>query len=258
MSDRRALMGASLGSGGGGLDWATLLAVDNLTSQQRTYPVNLVLPSTVQILPRNAFAYCIGLESVSGPGVKNVGRDCFASCSNLTSVSFPSAIDWNYSYQPFDVCQNIQNWDIPWHEITGLNNRCFRNCSVPSVLAFPSIVGKVGGECFRYDTTLQAIDFGEGLTELSNGSIFANTSLSVLVLRKTSGVVTLGNANVLNTNCPFASSGTGGTIYVPSDLISAYQSATNWSIILGYANNSIEAIEGSQYETQYADGTPIS
>lgn len=56
----------------------------------------------------------------------------------------------------------------------------------------------------------------------------------------------------------FASNGTGGTLYVPQALISSYQSATNWSTILGYANNSIQAIEGSQYENYYADGTPMS
>ena len=55
----------------------------------------------------------------------------------------------------------------------------------------------------------------------------------------------------------FASGGTGGTLYVPQALIASYQSATNWSTILGYANNQILPIEGSIYETQYADGTPI-
>ena len=49
-----------------------------------------------------------------------------------------------------------------------------------------------------------------------------------------------------------------GKLYVPSSLISSYQAATNWSTILGYANNQILPIEGSMYETQYADGTPIT
>lgn len=56
---------------------------------------------------------------------------------------------------------------------------------------------------------------------------------------------------------PFASGGTGGTLYVPNALKSSYQSASNWSTILGYATNSIQAIEGSYYETHYADGTVI-
>ena len=41
------------------------------------------------------------------------------------------------------------------------------------------------------------------------------------------------------------------------DSLSDYQSATNWSVIPGYTNNSITSIEGSIYETKYADGTPI-
>ena len=82
------------------------------------------------------------------------------------------------------------------------------------------------------------------------------TKLKTLILRNTSAW-SLSNINVFQ-GSPFASNGTGGTLYVPSALISSYQSATNWSTILGYANNQILSIEGSIYETQYADGTPIS
>ena len=76
------------------------------------------------------------------------------------------------------------------------------------------------------------------------------------MLRKTS-VTTLGNVAHFD-GTPFASGGTGGTLYVPQALIADYQAATNWSTILGYANNKILPIEGSIYKTQYADGTPIS
>ncbi len=81
--------------------------------------------------------------------------------------------------------------------------------------------------------------------------------LTAVVLRQEEKVPHLNNISAFN-GTPFASSGTGGTLYVPSALIADYQAATNWSTILGYANNSIQAIEGSIYETQYADGTPIS
>lgn len=56
----------------------------------------------------------------------------------------------------------------------------------------------------------------------------------------------------------FGSSGDGGTLYVPQATITEYTQATNWSTILSYANNQILPIEGSIYETQYADGTPIT
>lgn len=88
-------------------------------------------------------------------------------------------------------------------------------------------------------------------------SLFQNCSkLNVLVIRKTGSIATLANINAFN-GTPFASAGTGGTLFVPSALVSQYTQATNWSTILGYANSQILPIEGSIYETQYADGTPI-
>lgn len=90
------------------------------------------------------------------------------------------------------------------------------------------------------------------LTNTSFGTIYSNAffkanNLVKLAIYSTS-VATLANINVF-ANTPFASGGTGGTLYVPSSLISSYQSAsTNWSTILGYANNSIRAIEGSEFQ----------
>ena len=54
-------------------------------------------------------------------------------------------------------------------------------------------------------------------------------------------------------------------LYVPNDLISSYQSASNWSTILGYANNQIKSIESTHTDPNapidltlyYIDGTPI-
>lgn len=83
-----------------------------------------------------------------------------------------------------------------------------------------------------------------------------DTVLKTLVLRQSSHILPLFNVNAFN-GTPFASGGSGGTLYVPSAQISSYQAATNWSTILGYANNQILPIEGSIYETQYADGTPV-
>lgn len=85
---------------------------------------------------------------------------------------------------------------------------------------------------------------------------FDGDSVLETIILRNSTVVALGNTNSF-TGTPFASNGTGGTLYVPSALIASYQSASNWSTILGYPNNQIKAIEGSIYETKYADGTPI-
>lgn len=81
------------------------------------------------------------------------------------------------------------------------------------------------------------------------------SALNRLIIRGTQ-VAKLNNINNF-TGTPFESGKAGGILYVPSALISSYQAASNWSTILGYATNSIQAIEGSQYENYYADGTLI-
>ena len=137
---------------------------------------------------------------------------------------------------------------------SALPNFAFRGCTSLVNLALPK--GKnVYTQVFDGCNNLEKLDLGG-----NNGSLAANSlknapKLNVLVLRSTS-VNGLSNINAFDNTC-FASGKSGGTLYVPNSLISSYQAASNWSTILGYANNSIQKIEGTIYETKYADGTPI-
>lgn len=113
-------------------------------------------------------------------------------------------------------------------------------------------------QVFKGCSGLEAVDIGNPYTHRFESENFGQcSSLTVLVIRKNSVVALQGGINVF-ISTPFASNGAGGTLYVPQALIADYQAATNWITILGYANNRIQAIEGSQYENYYADGTPIS
>ena len=108
-------------------------------------------------------------------------------------------------------------------------------------------------------TKLKGVDFG-GSPSSSQGFIRTNafggcTALKTLILRG-STVWRLDYTTVFN-NTPFASGKTGGTLYVPQDLISSYETATNWDTILGYENNQILPIEDSIYETKYVNGDLI-
>lgn len=105
-----------------------------------------------------------------------------------------------------------------------------------------------------FQGNIPIVDIGEGLGTIKSNSL--TSCRDTLILRKKSAICPLQNTNALY-SATWGASGTGGTLYVPQDLISSYQSASNWSTILGYANNQILPIEGSIYETQYADGTPI-
>ena len=120
------------------------------------------------------------------------------------------------------------------------------------------VVTTLGNYTFADNKSIETYDIGASSPSSFTAWMFSgSSSMKTLILRKQS-IVGLANVNVLNETC-FASNGdsVGGTLYVPSSLISSYQSATNWSTILGYEKNQILAIEGSYYETHYADGTEI-
>lgn len=138
---------------------------------------------------------------------------------------------------------------------------CFANTQVKTIVLPAVEYGTSMSYFFSGATSLTKIDLGASYSTESvgvrNGTFSGASALNTLILRKSGTIVPLQNINAF-ANTPFASGKAGGTLYVPSSLISSYQSATNWSTILGYATNSIAAIEGSQYENYYADGTPIT
>lgn len=166
---------------------------------------------------------------MSAPDLTSAPWKCFTGCTNLASVSFPS--------------------------LTTIGRDQFIESTKITTLVLPAFVGSIWSNSLRLNTLLTAVDVYSP-TIIKGGALSGCTTLSTFIIRRTDAVTTLENISAFQ-NTPFASGGTGGTLYVPQALISSYQSATNWSTILGYTNNQILPIEGSIYETQYADGTPI-
>ena len=90
------------------------------------------------------------------------------------------------------------------------------------------------------------------------------SSLTTLILRGDTIYPLWGGTGNL-TGTPFASGGTGGIIYIPKSLndhlgdgtSNDYKNATNWSVVDAYGTITWAKIEGSYYETHYADGTEI-
>lgn len=150
-------------------------------------------------------------------------------------------------------CKNLREFIC--HNINSAIQDCFNgNHNLKIALPKWTVYNSYGAE---NNTAMTALDLTAAY-RLAANTFNGCTKLATLVLRY-NGVVSLQNVNVF-ARTPFASGGAGGTLYVPQDLIASYQSATNWSTILGYgsgAQNQILPIEGSIYETQYADGTAI-
>jgi hypothetical protein len=179
-----------------------------------------------------AFYFYKGITSFSSNSLERVDGACFRYCSNLESINLPNLTS----------------------AVVGGDN--FANCSKLSGIVLPKIskFSTDGGD-FNGNANFVYADFG-GVANIIPKNTFINSSKFGLFVLRSHTLIPLANINAFS-NTLFASGKSGGTLYVPSSLIYAYQSETNWSTILGYATNSIQAIEGSQYETHYADGTVI-
>ena len=172
--------------------------------------------------------------------------------ANATITEFVDDTITSLRARAFSECSALAAFRA--HNVTSIGASAFANSGITSI-ALPHVwyatyINYIFENCKKLtiaDLAGQSVNLGQ-----FNGCVLLDT----LILRRTSSNFTLGNINAFN-NTPFASGKTGGTLYVPSTLIASYQSATNWSTILGYSNNRILPIEGSIYETMYGDGTPI-
>lgn len=214
----------------------------------------VILDPTTTVIGDYAFANYTHITEVDAENVTDIGNYSFAGCTSLTKVSMPNLTNSSTGHV-FEGCTKLS--DVNVENAVTLGEYFFNKCSALTVLVFKKM-----NNVWRYSmgncTKLTTVDltmtgnFANGQGQTFNGS----NKLNTLIVRK-DGVATISNINNF-TNTPFASNGAGGTLYVPSAQISAYQAASNWSTILGYSNNQILPIEGSIYETQYADGTAVS
>ena len=217
-----------------------------------------------------AFYSCPNLASCSMPNVETISTECFSNCAALTALNLPSCTSFGSSAAQecnqlqsvslqiavdiggfaFKGCTSLVNVHLPAFRTA--TERCiFSGCSSLQRITLPSLIdtkdaymmstGGMFGNC----TSLEEVDFGS-LTRLGDRCFRACSSLTKLIIRS-STVSNLSNVNAFDLS-PFSADGSGGTLYVPQNLISQYEQATNWSVILAYPNNQILPIEGSPYE----------
>ena len=142
-----------------------------------------------------------------------VGSYAFRDCRSLTSVSFPNATRI-YDYA-FTGCRELTSIEAPMVEL--LSGSSFSSCIALEEVTFENVRG-------------------------ISSTVFANSTNFKSITLMYSSMCTLNNVNAF-TGTQFDTTGSGGTVYVPSDLVTEYQNDANWAALLALnANNKIEAI----------------
>lgn len=239
-------------SGGGGITTDDIIE-RNITGTV-TYDGNTSIP---------AYAFnSTKITSFTATNASFAGGNIFQGCSQLTSISMPNNTANNESWAwQIANCPNLTSVNLP--KIRHMGESSFQNDTSLMVIALPSIL-RTPNRCFQGCTSLQTVDLGN--PDRTNQNTFNGcTNLATIIIRRSDSICPLTNTNVF-TNTPFANGGTGGTIYIPTALYNHlgdgtsldYKNASNWATFDGYGTITWAKIEGSYYETHYADGTVIS
>ena len=175
-----------------------------------------------------AFQNCKSLEEVDLPLITTASNYGFDGCSSLEKLDINNLDRLNlYALQN---CYSMN--DINTSETTSVGNYTFSNSGVGElILPVCTSLGTYTGRGQRMST----IDLTKNISISSNKFNGAN-GLVHLILRS-STLCSLENTNAL-TGTPLANN--IGWIYVPTDLIDTYKSATNWST---YANQIVDINE---------------
>ena len=173
-------------------------------------------------------------------GCTTIGTHAFYMCTNLTNVK----------------CHNVTKVEASTFAGSAANN-------APHIdkIAFPKM-STIGGSAFSKCGELTTFDCGI-VTSIGATAWNGCQKLNTLIIR--SAAIPSLSLYTAFSNTPYASGGSGGTIYIPKALYDHlgdgtaddYKSATNWSTVDGYGTITWAPIEGSYYETHYGDDTLI-
>lgn len=169
----------------------------------------------------SAFRSCAKLTSAVFPVCSHIGSYAFASCSSLTFVGFPVC-----SYigaTAFASCSSLTTANFP--ACKSIMNSAFQGCQRLTTISFPvcsSIASSVFMTCLRL---LSAYFLGTSVPAVTNSNFFSSTPIAGYT-DYTDGVL--------------------GSIFVKESMLTAFQTATNWSPysarMVGLTDAEIEAL----------------
>ena len=241
----------------------TITAATSLSKGQLTdnTAITSITSSTVLSLEAEALRYCTGITSVSFSNMTTVRQRALSNCTSLSSVSLPKVTKVGMD--------STSSTDVYAFATTALASLCLPECvscygrysfggmgssSNKVAIALPKLANS-GTNTFR-SSYWSAIDFGPNLTTIGSNDIYDTRSYNWILILRSSSVVTASASGAIR--------GVNGytTIYIPESLYnhlgdgtaSDYKAATGWS---AKTSTTWAKIEGSIYETQYADGTTI-
>lgn len=174
------------------------------------------------------FRAMTSLQSAEITKATYIGSDAFMDCSNLVSIKLNKITFFNDN-----LCRGCNSLQYVYAPLaTNWGSNVFRDLMSIKHFITPSFTG--GFNISGGNNSLLTI-FDTYSSALQN----TYPQLTLLIMRKTDGIISLSSANNIHGGDP-----DGVEIYVPQDLVDGYKAASNWSTFA----SCIKPLEGSDYE----------
>ena len=143
----------------------------------------------------------------------------FEECYALSSVNIPSGVT-SIGGWAFSTCLALTGIDIP-NSVTSIGEAAFENCYGLTSITIPSGVTSIEDETFYGCKGLTSITIPSGVTGIGNYAFDYCSSLTSVACLATTPPTLGSNA--------FRDNASGRKIYVPSESVNAYKTASGWS-----------------------------
>ena len=208
-----------------------------------------------------------GLTSYTVPnGITTISDLVFGGFSNLLEVILPDNL-LSIGYQAFTDCKGLTELFIP-ESVNQIGSGAFRYCSNLERINIPPLLTQIPGELFSGDYSLREAIIPEGVTFIGPYAFEKCSSLTEIIIPSLVQTIrdhaffhceglesitvepvtppTGGNAMFDDTYCP---------IYVPTESVEAYKSASYWSNYASRIQAIPSEITASKYLTFTSTGT---
>ena len=163
-------------------------------------------------------------EVVIYDGVREIGKEAFNGCSSLTSVTIPDSVT-SIGQTAFGDCSHLTNVTLP-NNLTSIGQWAFGGCRSFTSITIPNSLTSINNYSFQYCTAVTSVMISSSVTSIGNSAFYnCNSLATVTIQNSTSKISYSSNAfNNIDSNAK---------LYVPSNLLSQYQSDSRWTGAFG-------------------------
>ena len=183
---------------------------------------DLTIPNTVSTMGTGVFRNCTGFNGVLtiGEGLETLNNYMFAGCTGFKgTLVIPETIK-TLGNNVFEGCTGFTYVTLS-STLTTIGDSAFSGCTgLLGALTIPNSVISIGDSAFLNCTGLTGVlQLSENLETIGNNA-FSGGKFSSIRLNKAVPPTLLGDACFDGITC---------SIYVPTDSVETYKTATNWS-----------------------------